>query len=131
MLRFFGHLLSVDERADFYAKIVCALITTSNRELKDGELDLIAKRVPTGKKAVFLERCKYHLDLIDSGELHINQLIKRIDQISRQHPRWIKVVRNELLEDLVDSSSDLNIRAYEFLKNLKTEQSLVYTPPQA
>lgn len=126
MIKFIRKLFSTDEKADFYAKIACALFGTSNRSIDDELLNNIANRLPVGNKAHFIERIKYHLDLMSANDLHINQLIKRINIISRNHPHWIMAVSVSFLEEFVDESSDLNMRVFEYLQNLKTHKMLVY-----
>lgn len=125
MFRFLQKLFSVDERIDFYAKVICALIATKCTPIDDNLLETVANSFD--EKNLFLDRIEFHMDLIRSNELHINQLIRRIVTINKRHPQWINKIEDEWIDLMSDSGSDLNCRVVEFLQNLKTHKTLIYT----
>ncbi len=120
---FWRKLMGDDARIDYYARIVAALIVSVDR-LSYEELDrtkLIAGRLFMRKdeEGAFVSRVFLYLEHCVKGELHLNQLIRRIDQIHRQHPRWIEAITPEVVSLCEVADEPLQLRVVEFLQALR------------
>ena len=120
---FWRKLVGEDMRIDFYAKIIAALIVAVDK-LSYEELDrvkLIAGRlfVRKDEESYFTARVLLHLELCIKNELHINQLIRRIDQMHRLHPRWIEMMTPEIVSLCEVPGEELQARVVEFLQDLR------------
>ena len=120
---FWRKLMGADLRIDFYAKIIAALIVAVDR-LSYEELDrvkMIAGRlfVRKDEESHFVSRVFLHLEWCVKSELHINQLIRRIDQIHRQHPRWIEAISPEIISLCEVPGETLQLRVVEFIQGLR------------
>lgn len=123
---FFRQLFHTDGRIDFYAKIFALLIATSE---SDEEFELSSVLfLDSDEQNEFDDRLNFHLKLIKENELHINQLVRRINEIHHYHPHWIKTISNESMEIVKKQYAPLQQRAYEFIANLKEKKSLIVDP---
>ncbi|MDR0747136.1 MAG: hypothetical protein LBE89_04505 [Helicobacteraceae bacterium] len=127
MLGFLKKIFGSDEQIDFFAKIYAALIVSG--DMPRGEIDVRALKfcaalfMEKDDCGFFLERTVYYVELNDKNELHINQLIRRIDVLSRQNPEWIKKLTDEAIEICYCENPDsLQIRVIEYLQGLVAGQ---------
>lgn len=126
---FWRKLFGYDARIDFYAKIFAGLIIATDR-LSYEELDLVKKVAgllftQESDETYFVSRVFYHLELCVKNELHINQIIRRIDYLHRQHPRWIEGVPEEAIELCRSEGEGLQERVAEYLFSLKKPRATV------
>lgn len=117
--KFFGS----DEQIDFFAKVYAALIVSGG--IPRDEIDVRTLKFCTAlfmekeDRGFFLERAVYYVELNDKNELHINQLIKRIDVLNRQNPEWIKKLTDEAIEICRYEDPDaLQLRVIDYLRSL-------------
>lgn len=126
---FFRKLFGSDARIDFYAKIFAALIISTDR-LSYEELELVKKVAgllftQKSDETYFVSQVMYHLELCVKNELHINQIIRRIDYLNRLHPRWIESVSSEAVALCRTEGDGLQERVIEYIHSLRTPRKTV------
>lgn len=132
---FWRKLFGGDARIDFYAKIFASLIIATDR-LSYEELDLIKKVAgllftQKDDETFFIARVFYHLELCVKNELHINQIIRRIDYLNRQHPTWIKGITKEAVAACRMENDGLQDRVVEFVESMQNPRRLASQEAEA
>lgn len=127
---FFRKLFGSDARIDFYAKIFASLIIAADR-LSYEELDLVKKIAgllftQKSDETYFVAQVFYHLELCVKNELHINQIIRRVEYLNRMHPSWIKSVPAEAVALCRMENDGLQDRVIEYVESLRAPRPTVY-----